>query len=149
MCFRATALVCQEHLLSACMVLNGLVNRESWRPTAAPPRRYCHDSRSAKLLSTAGKQKGFSDPKGRGNIFFHILDYIEKQRPKMFILENVKGLVTLEGGKYLKAILAKLHSIGKPVQGVRGESEQTSLYSISHQVLNTKDHGISQSRARW
>ena len=88
-------------------------------------------------FSTAGKQQGFEDEKGRGKIFLDIVDYITKQRPKIFILENVKGLVTLDKGAYMQQILSKLNAIG---QGV---------YEIQHKVLNTKDHGIPQSRPRW
>ena len=42
-------------------------------------------------FSSAGKQQGFNDEKGRGNLFTHILDYLSSQRPKVFILENVVG----------------------------------------------------------
>jgi DNA (cytosine-5)-methyltransferase 1 len=49
-------------------------------------------------FSAAGKQQGFEDTKGRGRIFFHVLEYIKVKNPKIFILENVKGLVTLEKG---------------------------------------------------
>ena len=62
----------------------------------------------------------------------------------MFILENVKGLVTLENGRYLKSILAELKSIGQ-----KATSAKKSAYEIHHQVLNTKDHGVPQNRPRW
>ena len=35
----------------------------------------------------------------------------------MFVLENVRGLTTINGGKYLRAIMAKLRSIGKEDAG--------------------------------
>jgi DNA (cytosine-5)-methyltransferase 1 len=63
------------------------------------------------------------------------LDYIAKQKPKVFILENVSGLVNLEGGKYLKDILAELRGLG--------------LYNIQHKILDTKEHGVPHSRRRW
>ena len=41
-------------------------------------------------FSAAGKQEGFKDSKGRGKIFFDILQYLKVKLPKIFILENVK-----------------------------------------------------------
>ena len=63
------------------------------------------------------------------------------KRPKVFILENVKGITTLHRGKYLRTIIKSLRSIvdalGNPI------------YTIHHQVMNTKEHGLPQSRPRW
>ena len=54
------------------------------------------------------KQEGFDDPYGKGMIFWKLLDYIKTKRPKTFILENVKGLVTLNNGKHMRKILKEL-----------------------------------------
>lgn len=86
-------------------------------------------------FSSAGLQQGFSDSKGRGEIFFYVLDYIRTKKPKVFILENVSGLVRLEGGKYLQDILTELKSLG--------------IYNIYHEILDTKNHGVPHSRRRW
>eukprot|EP00413_Alexandrium_margalefii_P009372 CAMPEP_0204539654 /NCGR_PEP_ID=MMETSP0661-20131031/16899_1 /ASSEMBLY_ACC=CAM_ASM_000606 /TAXON_ID=109239 /ORGANISM="Alexandrium margalefi, Strain AMGDE01CS-322" /LENGTH=303 /DNA_ID=CAMNT_0051546273 /DNA_START=6 /DNA_END=913 /DNA_ORIENTATION=+ len=85
-------------------------------------------------FSTAGLQQGFGDARGRGEIFFHVRDYIHKKSPKIFVLENVKGLVTINGGEYFRAVLQALEELG--------------CYNIHHKVLDTKDHGIPQSRPR-
>ena len=53
-------------------------------------------------FSTMGKQEGFEDTQGRGTIFFDILEYIRDKVPKVFILENVKGLVKINNCKDLK-----------------------------------------------
>ena len=98
-------------------------------------------------FSTAGKGQGFADEKGRGTIFFSILEYIKKKRPKVFILENVKAITTLEDGKYLKSILRMLNAVGKTAASAGRDALQA--YKIEHTVLNTKDHGIPQNRARW
>ena len=100
-------------------------------------------------FSTAGKQEGFDDIKGRGLIFFDVVDYITVKRPRIFILENVKGLVQMEHGKYLKKILKVLRSIGDDKSNVQGEKSLGGAYEIHHQILNTKDHGVPQSRPRW
>jgi len=67
-------------------------------------------------------------------IFFHIRDYIEKKRPKVFILENVAGLANINKGQYLEAILASLDELGS--------------YNVYHRILNTKQHGVPQNRRR-
>jgi DNA (cytosine-5)-methyltransferase 1 len=85
-------------------------------------------------FSTAGLQQGFADTKSRGTIFFRVKDYIAAQRPKVFVLENVSGLVKINGGEYFKAILTTLEALG--------------LYNVYHQILDTKEHGVPQSRRR-
>ena len=102
-------------------------------------------------FSNAGKKQGFQDSKNRGTIFFRIREYINKKRPKVFVLENVKGITSLGNGRYLKAIMRSLRGIRSPVGDVRGELTETSCqaYRLEHRILNTKDHGIPQDRPRW
>lgn len=83
-------------------------------------------------FSSAGLQKGFKDR--RGKIFFHILAYIKAKKPRTWVLENVSGLVRMNGGKYFKAIIEELKALG--------------CYNVHHQILDTKDHGVPQSRRR-
>jgi len=85
-------------------------------------------------FSMAGKQEGFADKMGRGTIFFRVRDYIATQEPKVFVLENVSGLVKINGGQYFKAILESLEALG--------------MYNVQHQILDTKQHGVPQSRRR-
>ena len=82
-------------------------------------------------FSVAGKREGFNDP--RGTLFYDLLQYIKIQRPKYFILENVKGLVRHDKGNTFKTIMDSLESLN---------------YTIYHKVLNTKDYGIPQNRER-
>ncbi len=103
-------------------------------------------------FSVAGKQQGFNDSQGRGVIFWNILQYIEVRRPNIFILENVKGLTTLDNGKYLKQILKALNNIGvsdAKKRGRPGSAEQFAAYEIHHTIMNTKNNGVPQDRARW
>jgi len=86
-------------------------------------------------FSSAGKQQGFSDERGRGMIFFEILDYLKKKRPTVFILENVSRLVTLDQGKYLQRVLKELEGL--------------KTYNISWELLNTCEHGLPQYRKRF
>ena len=82
-------------------------------------------------FSVAGKRQGFKDP--RGTLFYDLFQYIKIQRPKYFILENVKGLVRHDKGNTFKTIMDCLQELD---------------YTIYHKVLNTKDYGLPQNRER-
>lgn len=83
-------------------------------------------------FSLPGSRKGLNDI--RGTVFEACLDYIRTQRPKFFVLENVKNLIHIENGSVFQYIL--------------GEINRIPDYAVSHTVLNTKDYGIPQSRNR-
>ena len=83
-------------------------------------------------FSRANKYKTSVDP--RLNLFEDCLKVIQTVSPKFFILENVKTLVTLNNGSYFNEIIKRLNNIGK--------------YSLYHQVINSKELGIPQSRDR-
>ena len=83
-------------------------------------------------FSMAGNRMGMKEE--RGIIFFHCLDAIRQSKPKVFILENVKGLLSANNGKAFEIIMSKL-------KGLR-------QYNVYYKVLNTKDYGIPQNRER-
>jgi len=85
-------------------------------------------------FSLQGTKQGFEDELGRGKIFFDIRDYIEQQKPKIFILENVAGLASINKGEYFQAVLQSLNDLGE--------------YNIHHRILNTKHMGVPQNRRR-
>lgn len=85
-------------------------------------------------FSYAGKNKGFED-ENRGTLFFDILRILKHHRPKMFLLENVKGLKSHNGGQTMEAILTAL----------KVELE----YDVHWTVLNSYDFGVPQYRERW
>ncbi|PIR68123.1 DNA (cytosine-5-)-methyltransferase [Candidatus Nomurabacteria bacterium CG10_big_fil_rev_8_21_14_0_10_35_16] len=85
-------------------------------------------------FSIAGYRQGFSDKKGRGNLFFDIARIIEARKPEGFLLENVKNLKSHDGGKTFKVIMETLKNLG---------------YYVKAQVLNTMEYGnIPQNRER-
>jgi len=83
-------------------------------------------------FSRANKFKTDVDP--RLNLFNNCLEVIRNKKPKIFILENVKTLVTLSNGKYFNEILEILNSL--------------NIYHIHWKVINSKDCGIPQCRDR-
>lgn len=79
-------------------------------------------------FSMAGDRKGPDDE--RGTIFENCLKVIKTKKPKVFILENVEGLVFMKD--YFKYILDSL----------------PKYYKVQWKVLNTRDYGIPQNRKR-
>ena len=57
-----------------------------------------------------GKKHGFDDEK-QGNLFFHVADIIQKHRPKVFFLENVKNLVSHDKGNTFRVIKETLEGL--------------------------------------
>ena len=82
-------------------------------------------------FSIAGKRRGFDDT--RGTLFFDIARILKDKRPRYFILENVKGLLSHDSGKTFQTILRVLTDIG---------------YECQWQVLNSKNFGVPQNRER-
>ena len=82
-------------------------------------------------FSYAGKKKGFGDT--RGTLFFEIERILEKYKPKAFLLENVRGLKTHDGGRTFETIINKLHNLG---------------YGTTDLLLNSSDFGVPQNRVR-
>ena len=92
-------------------------------------------------FSHAGKQKGLSDP--RGNIIYACLDTIKAKKPRYFILENVKGILSTDK-------IDKKEKYGEAWNIIWGMLEKLKKlgYSIDWKVMNTRDYGIPQNRER-
>ncbi len=82
-------------------------------------------------FSTAGKRRGFADT--RGTLFFEVARLIAAKRPAFFLLENVPGLLSHDGGKTLETIYSTLIELG---------------YHFEWCVHNSKYFGVPQQRKR-
>ena len=82
-------------------------------------------------FSLAGKRKGFQDI--RGTMFYEVVRVASAKRPKLLLLENVKGLLSNDNGKTFGTILEELGNIG---------------YWCEWQTLNSKHFGVPQNRER-
>lgn len=82
-------------------------------------------------FSYAGKRQGFGDT--RGTLFFEVERLIGKYRPKAFLLENVRGLYTHDGGRTFETIMGKLHALG---------------YGTYDLLQNSSNFGVPQNRVR-
>jgi len=99
-------------------------------------------------FSMAGKRKGFDDV--RGTLFFNVAEFIKINQPKCFILENVKGLLSHDGGKTFQTIISLLTDNGGTANGqiFIPYFEDGLGYHVYYKVLNTKEYGIPQNRER-
>jgi DNA (cytosine-5)-methyltransferase 1 len=99
-------------------------------------------------FSMAGKREGFEDV--RGTLFFNVAEFIKINQPKCFILENVKGLLSHDGGKTFQTIISLLTDNGGTANGQMfiPYFEDGLGYHIYYKVLNTKNFGIPQNRER-
>lgn len=82
-------------------------------------------------FSYAGKRLGLEDV--RGTMFYHYATFLHKLQPKMFLFENVRGLLTHDKGQTYKTILGIFEDEG---------------YVTKHAVLNAWNYGVAQKRER-
>ncbi|MFW0717555.1 DNA cytosine methyltransferase [Pedobacter sp. N23S346] len=82
-------------------------------------------------FSISGKMKGFEDT--RGTLIYNVFQIIEKRKPKVVFLENVKHLVHHDKGNTFKTIIKDLEVLG---------------YKVTWKVLNASDFGVAQNRER-
>jgi DNA (cytosine-5)-methyltransferase 1 len=101
-----------------------------WRPSLVAGGPPCQP------WSSAGLQRGFSDP--RGQLVEHFIRLVAQLRPHFVLMENVRGLVTAVGpsgkpGEALQLIQRGLEKIG---------------YASAVALLNAADYGAAQRRVR-
>jgi DNA (cytosine-5)-methyltransferase 1 len=97
-------------------------------------------------FSLAGKRLGKDDK--RGILFFNSHEFIQVNKPRYFIFENVKGLLSDDGGKTFQEWVNMLG--GKSVNGVPilFPYDESVPYHLYWKVLNAKHHGVPQNRER-
>jgi len=82
-------------------------------------------------FSIAGQRAG--EDGERGNLIWQFYRVVSEARPNVFVYENVKGFLSINGGKSYQRFLDALRGLG---------------YHCHAEVLNTKDYGIPQNRER-
>jgi len=83
-------------------------------------------------FSSMGRREGFEHPT-QGTLFYDVVRILDHHRPKAFLLENVAGLVTHDGGQTLNQILKSLEDLN---------------YDVWYRVLDAADFGVPQHRDR-
>ena len=82
--------------------------------------------------SQSGLRKGLDDP--RGALMFKFIDIRDLVMPKVFMIENVKGMLSHDGGETMKKIMSALGESGK--------------YVISYKCLDASKYDVPQKRER-
>jgi DNA (cytosine-5)-methyltransferase 1 len=83
-------------------------------------------------FSQAGLRKGLDDP--RGDLMLKFAEILNLLNPKIFMIENVKGLLTHDNGKTIEKIIEMLNA--------------NNLYNISYKCLNASNYDVPQKRER-
>ena len=82
-------------------------------------------------FSSSGNRRAFADARGR--LFYDIIRIARHHRPFLLLLENVKNILSIDGGKVIKTIEGELRNIN---------------YRAAYSLLNSGDYGIPQKRER-
>lgn len=82
-------------------------------------------------FSISGKRQGFEDT--RGTLFFEIARILKDTRPKAFLLENVRGLLSHKKGETFDVIIQVLKDMN---------------YQVFYQILDAQDFSLAQKRKR-
>ncbi len=84
-------------------------------------------------FSIIWKQPGLNGT--RGGLFRHFAEFIDAKKPKAFVAENVKGLLTANGGKAMETIIKDFESIAPG-------------YVVKPHLYNFAEYGVPQFRER-
>lgn len=82
-------------------------------------------------FSLAGKRQGLLVQ--RGKLYQSMAKVIQIIKPKVFLAENVKGLISWEKGRAIKTIIEDFSKLG---------------YNVRYKLFNTADYGVPQTRER-
>jgi len=82
-------------------------------------------------FSYAGKKLGLEDT--RGTLFYSYAEILKELKPKIFLAENVKGLVSHDNGRTLQTMIDVFSDVG---------------YKVYHKVLNAVNYEVAQKRER-
>jgi len=115
-------------------------NRPQWNVIHADVSKVSFEGMSADVVtggfpcqafSYAGKGLGFEDT--RGTLFYEFARCVKELQPKLFVAENVRGLISHQKGKTLQTVLSVLESLG---------------YSVQYRLLNAVNYDVPQKRER-
>lgn len=115
-------------------------NRPQWNVIEADVSKVSYAGMSAEVVtggfpcqafSYAGKGLGFEDT--RGTLFYEFARCVKEVQPKLFLAENVRGLISHQKGKTLKTVLSVLESLD---------------YNVQYRLLNAVNYDVPQKRER-
>lgn len=84
------------------------------------------------IVGRARDPKGMADDP-RNHLYLHYVQFLKKYKPKMFVFENVPGILSAKNGEFLEKIKEAIDKAG---------------YIVEHKTLTSKDFGVLQNRKR-
>jgi DNA (cytosine-5)-methyltransferase 1 len=88
--------------------------------------------------SVAGRARKDMSNDPRNTLYIHYVEFLKKYKPKMFVFENVPGILSAKNGIHLDNIF----------KAVRKAGYELSTPTNKYQFLNAKDFGVLQDRKR-
>lgn len=82
-------------------------------------------------FSLAGKRRGLTVQ--RGQLYLSMAEVVKQVKPKIFLAENVKGLLSWEDGLGIRTMVSDFENLG---------------YNVEYRLLHTADYGVPQTRER-
>ena len=86
-------------------------------------------------FSLANKHRNAMKDDPRNKLFYQFIKFIEWYHPKAFVMENVKGLLSMQNGKVINTIIEEFSNCGIG-------------YNVDYKVLRASDYGVPQIRER-
>ena len=87
-------------------------------------------------FSLANKRRNKIKDDPRNKLFYGFVKFINWYSPKAFVMENVKGLLSMQNGEVIKTIVEEFTNAGE------------YGYNVAYKVLVASDYGVPQNRER-
>ena len=87
-------------------------------------------------FSLANKRRGKVADDPRNRLFYGFVKFVNWFSPKAFVMENVKGLLSMQGGKVIETIIQEFSQAGM------------CGYNVAYEILKASDYGVPQHRER-
>lgn len=87
-------------------------------------------------FSLANKRRNTLKDDPRNKLFYQFVKFIDWYSPKAFVMENVKGLLSMQGGKVIETIIDEFTNAGN------------LGYNVRYKILKASDYGVPQMRER-
>lgn len=71
----------------------------------------------------------------RNKLVYTFMEYVRNIKPKWFMMENVPGLINMDGGSFLKKLIEEFKEMG--------------YKDLDYKIINTADYGVPQKRKRF
>ncbi len=91
----------------------------------------CQGFSTARLSNATDKVGEIN--KSRNHLYLEFFRTVDIVKPKFFLIENVRGIVSANKGAFVKDIIERFGGIG---------------YNVSYKILNASDYGVPQNRQR-